>query len=127
MRMNGQKETTRERGTKGEQLAARYLKRQGYRILDQNYHSRFGEIDIIAERGDIIAFCEVKTRKDDSFASAMEAVDYKKQHKIIVTASQFLSQKEVELQPRFDVIEVYLEKGLFSKARINHVEGAFTL
>ena len=125
--MNGQKETTRERGTKGEQLAARYLKRQGYRILDQNYRSRFGEIDIIAERGDIIVFCEVKTRKYDSFASAMEAVDYKKQHKIIVTASQFLSQKKVELQPRFDVIEVYLEKGLFSKARINHVEGAFTL
>ena len=116
-----------ERGKYGERIAARHLERQGYRILKQNYRSRFGEIDLIAQKEELLIFCEVKTRKDDSFSAAREAVDRHKQHRMILTASKFLAEQGEEPVSRFDVIEVYLGEGLLAKPRINHIENAFTL
>lgn len=118
---------SRERGQRGERIAARYLERRGYRILERNYRSRFGEIDLIAQKGELLVFCEVKTRKDDHFSAAREAVDRHKQHRIILTASQFLAAQGAEPISRFDVIEVYLGEGFLTKPRINHIESAFTL
>lgn len=106
-------------GRRGEAQAADYLRRRGYRILEAGYRSRYGEIDLIAEKRGIIAMVEVKTRSGDGFAQAMEAVDGPKRRRIRLTALQWLAQQDKEPQLRFDVIEVY------PGGRINHIEDAF--
>ena len=113
-------------GRFGEQTAAEYLKKKHYKIVGLNYSCRFGEIDVIAENKKYIVFVEVKLRKSDSFAEAREFVTQSKQEKIIKTASLWLQTNETELQPRFDVIEIYAPEGAASKAvKINHIENAF--
>ena len=113
-------------GRFGEQAAAAYLKKNGYRIIVMNYSCRFGELDLIASRRGYLAFVEVKLRKDDRFATAREFVTAAKQEKIRKTALIWLSQNETALQPRFDVIEVYAPEGRSTgKLEINHIENAF--
>ena len=122
--MNDQK----ERGNWGEDRAARYLRLHGYRIVERNFRCRQGEIDIIARKGEIIAFVEVKQRKNADFGEAREFVTYAKQRRIIAAAELWLLKTGSELQPRFDVIEVYAPEGtrtLFPE--INHIENAFSL
>lgn len=94
-------------GRRGEAQAADYLRRRGYRIIEAGYRSRYGEIDLIAEKRGIVAIVEVKTRSGDRFAQALEAVDGPKRRRIRLTALQWLAQQEREPQLRFDVIEVY--------------------
>ena len=116
----------KELGNWGEDKAAAFLRRKGYRILERNYSCRFGEIDIIAGKGEIIAFVEVKLRKNDSFAEAREFVTYSKQKRIISTAQMWMLQNNSQLQPRFDVIEIYAPHGASSfRLTINHIEDAF--
>jgi putative endonuclease len=113
-------------GAWGEALAAEYLRKKGYTILAANYHSRFGEIDLIAQNKTWLVFVEVKLRKNDSFAAASEYVDRRKQDKIRVTASIYLSSYPTKLQPRFDVIEVYAPQGHATlQPKIFHLEDAF--
>lgn len=113
-------------GAWGEAQAAKYLKKQGFRILERNYGCRFGEIDLIAADRRYLAFVEVKLRKSDAFARAAEFVDWRKQNRLRMAAELWLSQHETELQPRFDVIEIYAPEGeLTKKPRINHLEDAF--
>ena len=113
-------------GSFGEDKAALYLRRQGYSIVERNFSCRFGEVDIIASKGNFIVFVEVKLRKNSDFALAREFVTVSKQRRIISTASLWLSIKRCELQPRFDVIEIYAPDGVNSrKLQINHIEDAF--
>lgn len=113
-------------GAWGEALAAEYLRKKRYQILACGYRSRFGEIDLIVENKHFLAFVEVKLRKSDSFAKAMEFVDSRKQDRIRTTAQIYLSQYPTEKQPRFDVIEIYAPQGTQTKKPvINHLEGAF--
>ena len=117
-----------EIGAFGEEYTVKYLKKQGYKILDRNYHSRFGEIDIIASKKDIIVFIEVKTRSENAIYSPREAVDFHKQQKCIKTAQTYLVQNRVELQPRFDVSEILLQNREDNKLRLkefNYIENAF--
>ena len=110
----------------GEALAAEYLRKKRYEIVAQGYRCRFGEIDLIVKNRKYLAFVEVKLRKSDRFASAMEYVDRRKQARIRMTASMFLSQNETKLQPRFDVIEIYAPHGMDTKEpEIIHMEDAF--
>lgn len=104
-------------GKKGERLAAKYLKGQGYKILEKNYRTPFCEVDIIAKCGDVLCFCEVKTRNSDAFGSPSEAVNASKQKLYFRAARHYLNGKE-ERTVRFDVIEVFCGK-------INHIENAF--
>ncbi len=116
----------RTAGDWGEALAAKYLKRQGYRVLERNYACRFGEIDLIAANREFLVFVEVKLRRSDAFARASEFVDWRKQTRLRTTAELWLSQHETELQPRFDVIEIYAPEGTETKKPIiNHLEDAF--
>ena len=115
----------RELGRFGEERAARYLRLRGYRILETNYACRVGEIDLIAKKGGYIVFVEVKLRKSADFAAAREFVTAAKQQRIRSTAALWLSQNETELQPRFDVIEIYAPQGAEGKITINHIENAF--
>lgn len=113
-------------GSWGELLAAEYFRKQKYQIVAMNYRCRFGEIDLIVSNRRRLVFVEVKLRKTNKFASAYEHVDYHKQNKIRTTAEIFLSQYPTELQPRFDVIEVYAPDGVETKnPTINHMEDAF--
>lgn len=113
-------------GAWGEQLAAQYLRKKGYRLVACNYRCRFGEIDLIVENRKFLVFVEVKLRKSDRFAAAMEFVDRKKQDRLRTTAELWLSLNPVEKQPRFDVIEVYAPQGLETKKpEIHHLEDAF--
>ena len=110
-------------GSAGEYSAADYLKKKRYKILGQNFSCRFGEIDIIAQDGKYVVFVEVKTRRNENFAQAREFVTVTKQERVIKAAMLWLQQNDVELQPRFDVIEVV---GEGRKQRITHIEDAFS-
>lgn len=113
-------------GRWGEGKAAEYLKRKHYKLIGMNYSCRFGEIDIIAEINGFVVFAEVKLRKNADFAEAREFVDARKRERIISAASIWLAENHSELQPRFDVIEIYAPNGIDSKKlRISHIENAF--
>ena len=117
----------RSLGTWGEKRAAAYLRLRGYRILCMNYSQRGGEIDIIARKGKFIVFAEVKLRKNADFAEAREFVHAAKQQRIINTALMYLAQNaDEELQPRFDVIEIYAPEGERGRIKINHIPDAFS-
>ena len=110
----------------GEALAAEYLRRKKYEVVACGYRCRFGEIDLIVKNKKYLAFVEVKLRKSDRFAAAMEYVDRHKQDRLRMTASMYLGQNETALQPRFDVIEIYAPQGMDTKKpEINHLEDAF--
>lgn len=113
------------KGAWGERAARAYLERAGYRTVQTNFRTRFGEIDIIAACGEYIVFVEVKTRKNARFAAAREFVTTTKQQRITATAALWLRQHPSGLQPRFDVIEVYGEEGTTQVPRIHHLENAF--
>lgn len=113
-------------GAWGEALAADFLRKKRYKVLATNYRCRYGEIDLIVSNRRYIIFVEVKLRKGAHFAQALEHVDMRKQNKIRTTAELFLSQYETDLQPRFDVIEIYAPQGVqTSNPTINHLEDAF--
>ena len=113
-------------GAWGESVAAEYLRKKHYEIVAAGYHCRFGEIDLIARNRKYLVFVEVKLRRSASFAKAFEYVDRRKQDRIRVTASMYLSQNPTELQPRFDVIEVYAPEGTATaRPEIHHMEDAF--
>ncbi len=110
----------------GEAAAADFLRRKHYKILACNYRSRFGEIDLIAQKKDMIVFVEVKTRRNEHFALAREYVTNRKQERILASAQIWLEQNQTTLQPRFDVIEVYAPEGMLTKRpKIIHLEDAF--
>ena len=110
----------RLKGAFGETKAAKYLRKNKYEIIASGYYSRFGEIDLIAKKGNTIVFIEVTTRKDASFAKAFEFVDRNKIQKIKATAQIWMSQNDKDYDYRFDVIEIYTENDT-----LNHIENAF--
>jgi len=113
-------------GAWGEALAAQFLQKKRYRIVATNYRSRFGEIDLIVSNRQFLVFVEVKLRKSDCFASAFEYVDARKQDRIRTTAQIYLSEFPTNLQPRFDVIEIYAPEGTETRyPEIHHMEDAF--
>jgi len=94
-------------GKKGEDIAERYLKGHGYKILEKNYRSPSGEIDIIALDKGTIAFIEVKTRRSDEFGPPELSVNYIKRQRIIRSASHFLSKRRIKDTPcRFDIVSI---------------------
>lgn len=113
-------------GAWGEALAANYLRHKFFKVVTTGYRGRYGEIDIIARKGHYLVFVEVKLRKSDRFAQALEFVDGAKQSRIMKTAAMYLSENPTDLQPRFDVIEIYAPYGIDTKKPIiNHLEDAF--
>ena len=110
-------------GKKGENAAVSFLKKSGYKILERNYLKPYGEIDIIAKKGENIAFIEVKTRKSDLYGSPAEFVTVSKQKKIIKAALAYISENDIEAEFTFDIIEVYLDgKKIIN---LNHIKNAF--
>lgn len=105
-------------GSEGERYAASYLRKNKYKIIETNFSSRFGEIDIIAKHKDTVVFIEVKKRKDDQYGGGAAAVTPAKQRKIILTAAEYMQRNSIQSAVRFDVIEI-IDK------TINHIVNAF--
>ena len=113
-------------GRWGESKVAEWLRKKGYKVVGAGYRCRFGEIDLIATDDKFICFTEVKLRKDSGFAQAREFVEKHKQERLRLTAQHYLCQHPSELQPRFDVAEVYAPMGVSTKdPQINYIENAF--
>ncbi len=113
----------KELGTKGENIAARYLEEQGYKILTRNFRSRYGEIDIICSLDHSIIFVEVKTRSNTSFGYPEEAITKTKQQHIRKVALEYLTSCSLPFREiRFDVIGILIKEG---KPQINHLVAAF--
>lgn len=113
-------------GQTGEELAAAFLRRKGYKILVRNYRQKCGEIDIIATDGGTLVFVEVKTRKNTAFGSPFEAVTEKKQRQIGRVAQDYLGRNDLFNVPaRFDVVSI-LVQGEQSPV-IEHLSNAFDL
>lgn len=112
-----EKETYRQRvGQQGEEIAANYLQQQGYQILNRNYHSRFGEVDLVAEKDDVVVFVEVKARTSVSFGLPEESVTAEKLAKIYDTALLWLQEHPEKSDDwRVDVIAIQMDKGLQPK------------
>lgn len=97
-------------GKAGEDYTANWLQKQGYTILDRNWRCRWGEVDIIAQKGGIVAFVEVKTRRPGAMVSPLEAVDWTKRRRIVRTAVTWMQRSKSPLQPRLDVAAVTAEE-----------------
>ena len=114
-------------GKKAEEFVATFYVNEGYSLLAMNYSSRFGEIDIILQKGTIVVFCEVKLRKQGSKVSSVEAVDYHKQKRISRTAGLFLEENTSfqNFFARFDVAAVTPDTQNGYELQI--IENAFTI
>lgn len=114
---------TKSKGSIGEILAEKYLKKLGYKFLERNYSSKIGEIDLIYKDKDTIVFVEVKARQNDRFGMGREAINYKKQQKIKRTAEFYLiSNNLYDKNCRFDCIEVLGDKEDYT---VEHYKNAF--
>lgn len=109
-------------GKKGEELVVKYLQQDGYSILATNYRSRYGEIDIISTKGEVIAFVEVKTRKNTYFSIA-QVVTYPKQQRIAKTAFDYVKAFSIRNKVlRFDIVTIEYQDGT---QRLQHIQNAF--
>ncbi len=119
-------EKSRTLGAWGEEKAARFLSQQGYEIVERNFHSRFGEIDLIARKDSFLVFVEVRLRKDTRYGTPEETVDARKQQKLRLTAEYYLMLHPTTLQPRFDVVALYAKDGMDTvPLPVRHIKNAF--
>ncbi len=111
-------------GREGEDLAAEFLKKHGYKILDRNYHTRAGEIDIIALHDGAVVFVEVKTRTSDRYGAPELAVNQQKQRRMVRAALGYIKYKKIHQVPcRFDVVTITGEGG----RELELIENAFEM
>jgi len=109
-------------GAMGEELAVRHLRDRGYIIIERNYRTPLGEIDIIARHGGAIVFIEVKTRRTGEFGMPFEAVNRRKQERMRRVALVYLKRLGGEVPARFDVVSVMLDGG---RASVDIIQDAF--
>lgn len=113
--------TTIETGSNAEQRAVALLVRKGYRIVDRNYRTKLGELDIVARHEDTLVFVEVRSRRDATYGSAMEAVGWRKQRKVTRVAMQYLAWRKPRFSAcRFDVVAI-------TGGELVHIEDAWRL
>ncbi|MCX7988196.1 MAG: YraN family protein [Thermodesulfovibrio sp.] len=105
-------------GKEGESLAAEYLQKKGYKVIEKNFRTPFGEIDIIAKHKNYIVIVEVKTRMSDIFGEPAQAINHRKQERLKKLALYYLSRIGKDYPVRFDVIAI-------KDKEIEHIENAF--
>jgi putative endonuclease len=111
-----------ETGAKGEILAAKFLRSNGYEILETNWRFKNLEADIIACVGQILVIAEVKTRKGNYFGEPETFVNKQKQKNLIKAANEYVQKNNIELEVRFDIISIIIQS---DTPIINHIEDAF--
>jgi len=108
-------------GNRGEKIAAKFLRKQGYQIIEKNYHSRLGEIDIVAKEDESIVFVEVKTRCSTDFGLPEEALSYDKRRRLSKLALGYLAHRRIkDINCRFDVVSILMDNKKVSK--VKHIE-----
>ena len=116
---------TQALGEAGERVAARWLRRRGWAIAAWRFRSGHRDIDLVARRGDVVAFVEVKTRRGERFGGPVGAVGWRKQRELVRSATVWLDRHGAPGDAyRFDVIGVIIEG---DRVRLRHVENAFSL
>lgn len=115
----------RSLGNIGEDAAVNYLKKRGYKIVERNYRSRFGEIDIVAKHKEYYVFVEVKMRRDDFYGGGEAAVDKFKQRKLRLTAELYLQEKRLDTPVRFDVVLIHSDGDKIKSTEIEVIQDAF--
>jgi len=111
-----------ELGKKGEQLAIDYLIKKGYTIRDKNWRYQKAEIDIIAQKGDILAVVEVKTRSTDYFGDPQDFVNPKKIKLLVKAINEYVISKNLDVEVRFDIIAIIKTN---NQTKIEHLEDSF--
>lgn len=110
-------------GKLGEEIVAKYLKRNGYKIVEKNYKNKLGEIDLIVKKDNMLSFIEVKTRKNMNYGTPAEAVNYNKRKHIYRTAEYYIIGQNINKKDiTFDVVEVYFHNEY--NYRIIHIKRA---
>lgn len=110
-------------GDRGEAIAARHLRKLGFKVLIRNYRVRGGEIDIIARQGNLLIFVEVKTRQSDDFAPPYRQVTFRKQKRLKRAAGVYMAHYDHRPQHRFDIVSiVWPDQG---QPQIEHIPAAF--
>lgn len=116
---------TQEFGELGEQIAERWLKRHGWRVVQRRFRNGHRDIDLVVEREGTVAFVEVKARRGQAFGDPIEAVNWAKQRELVRSASVWIERHGRPSDSyRFDVIGVLVEG---DRVRVRHVPNAFTL
>ncbi len=111
-------------GKEGEDRAARFLMKQGYRIIERNYRTRSGEIDLIALHDGAVVFIEVKTRTSDAFGAPELAVNPRKQQRMVKAALGYIKYKKLHQVPcRFDVVAITTA----AEKEVEHIQNAFEM
>ena len=125
--MSYKKESAARLGQEGERRVAEYLRSKGYIIIKRNFRDRYGEIDIIAEKGNEMVFVEVKTRTENALVSGMEAITYQKQIRLYKTAAIFLQRINGDYISRFDAAEVTVSSKPDGELiwKLRYIENAF--
>ncbi len=111
-----------ELGKKGEELAVNHLLQKGYKILETNWRYLKAEIDIIAQKENILAIVEVKTRSTDVISAPEDAVNQKKIKLLVSAANEYVIQNDLDVEVRFDIIAILIKGNVYS---ITHAEEAF--
>lgn len=111
-----------ELGKKGEKLAVDFLLKNGYDVIERNYVFQKAEVDIIAQKKDILAVVEVKTRSTIDFGNPQDFVKPKQIKNLIKAIDEYVTVNDLDVEVRFDIIAIVKEKGGF---KIEHLENAF--
>lgn len=109
-------------GIEGEKLAVQHLTKKGYEILETNYRFQKAEVDIIAQKGEILAVVEVKTRTSADFGNPEEFVSAKKIKLLVKAVDEYVNENDLNVEVRFDIIAIIFDKQTTS---LNHIEDAF--
>jgi len=111
-------------GKRGEEIAIEFLKRKGYKLIERNYRSRLGEVDIVAREKEDLVFIEVKTRRSVNFGLPEEAVSYRKRYRLTRLALGYLAHHKLnEVNCRFDVVGILMQGNKVKD--INLIKAAF--
>lgn len=113
---------SQQQGAEGERIARDHMLNKGYELLDLNWRYKKYELDIIAKKDETIVFVEVKTRKSNTFGEPEVFVTKQKQSFLIAAANQYIQEKNIELESRFDIIAVLQFN---NNHTVKHLEGAF--
>ncbi len=116
-------------GALAENIAKEFLEKSGLCFIDQNYHSRRGEIDLIFSDGDTLAFIEVKYRKSIKYGSGIESINYQKRQSIIYTAQHYLHQHQLtdKVYVRFDVLSITSKTGIKLEEEPDNINENFSI
>jgi putative endonuclease len=114
--------THNETGTKGEKIAANYLEKKGYKILETNWRFKNLEADIIVSTNKTLVIAEVKTRQSNHFGEPETFVTKQKQKNLIMAANEYVVRNQLDMEVRFDIVSIIIND---KQIKVNHIEGAF--